>query len=93
MGLVMHRASYMCTHVPAMDFTNDNDCNGLRCICGQAPYSMDLLGSMGEYLCRVILLWRGYPESLKRANPWVQDLCKHPSFPQTLHNQKGNSMK
>ena len=45
-----------------------NDCNGLRCICGQAPYSMDLLRSMGEYLCQVILLWRGYPESLKRAN-------------------------
>ena len=25
---------------------------------------------------------------LRRANPWVQDLCKHPSFPQTVHKQK-----
>ena len=28
------------------------------------------------------------PSPLQRANSWVQDLCKHLSFPQTWHKQK-----
>ena len=96
MGLVMHRASYMCMHVPAMDFTDDDDCNGLRCICGQAPYSMDLLRSMGEYLCQVILLWRGYPESLKRANLGYKTCANIPPSHKhctTKRATQGNNLK
>ena len=30
---------------------------------------------------------------LRTANPWVQHVCKHPSFPQILHEQKGDSTR
>ena len=48
----------------------------------------------GEYPRRCYF-YSGFPLPqcpLRRANRWVQDLCKHPSLPKTLHKQKGNSM-
>ena len=60
--------------------------------------SLSLSLSLGEYLRRTPLLWRDYPDwigfypltkqPLRRANPWVQDLCKHPSVLSYLASPK-----
>ena len=75
-------------------------CKNTKCCVGEgAPGTMALEKASAPharhacYFYRFTLEWVGFYPLPKcpprRATPWVQDLCKHPSFPQTLHKQKG----